>query len=159
MPVNKLCSILLIAFAALALMAAEKKPWKDASISVGDIRVHYIEAGTGDHSLVFIPGWTMTAEVWKEQIPYFASRNFRQHAAAPHAHLTHGGDIAVAVGIDHVKLAGCFGHSWRHKLAESQRPGSGRSHPEKVTSGYFMGHINLLSCGDHPDRWHRTTER
>ena len=80
---NKLCTILLIAFGALALSAAEKKPWKDALISVGDIKIHYIEAGAGDHSLVFIPGWTMTAEVWKEQIPYFASRNFRVIAMDP----------------------------------------------------------------------------
>jgi len=83
MSANKFFPILLIAFAALALTAAEKKPWKDGSISVGDIKIHYIEAGAGDHSLVFIPGWTMTAEIWKEQIPYFASRNFHVVAMDP----------------------------------------------------------------------------
>jgi pimeloyl-ACP methyl ester carboxylesterase len=82
MLINKFCFVLLIAFAALTV-AADKKPWKDGSISVGDIKVHYIEAGAGDHTLVFLPGWTMTAEVWKEQIPYFASRNFRVIAMDP----------------------------------------------------------------------------
>lgn len=83
MSINRHCFVLLIAFAALAVTAADKKPWKDGLISVGDIKIHYIEAGTGDHTLVFIPGWTMTAEIWKEQIPYFASRNFHIIAMDP----------------------------------------------------------------------------
>ena len=49
----------------------------------GDIKIHYLEAGTGDRILVFIPGWTMTAEVWKEQIPYFSARGFRVIALDP----------------------------------------------------------------------------
>ncbi len=77
------------AFALIVLVlcldstAKDKGPWKDANISVGDIKIHYIEAGTGDRALVFIPGWTMTAEVWKEQIPYFAARGFRVIAFDP----------------------------------------------------------------------------
>lgn len=74
---------LLITLVSFTIVAADKKPWKDGSVSVGDIKIHYIEAGTGDHSLVFIPGWTMNAEVWKEQIPYFTSRNFRIIAMDP----------------------------------------------------------------------------
>jgi microsomal epoxide hydrolase len=66
-----------------SIFAKEKGPWKDATVSVGDIKIHYIEAGTGDRNLVFIPGWTMTAEVWKEQIPYFAARGFRVVAFDP----------------------------------------------------------------------------
>jgi non-heme chloroperoxidase len=65
------------------LPAADKKPWKDANIQVGDIKIHYIEAGTGDLTILFIPGWTMNAEVWKEQILYFASRNYRVIAYDP----------------------------------------------------------------------------
>jgi len=63
--------------------AADKKPWKDSLIQVGDIKIHYIEAGTGERSLVFIPGWTMTAEVWREQIPYFSARGFHVYALDP----------------------------------------------------------------------------
>ncbi|MGD0845850.1 MAG: alpha/beta hydrolase [Geobacteraceae bacterium] len=58
-------------------------PWKDLVVEVGDIKMHYLDAGTGDRVLVFIPGWTMTAEVWKEQIPYFSSRGFRVIALDP----------------------------------------------------------------------------
>lgn len=62
---------------------AARNPWKDADIRIGDIKMHYIEAGTGDRTIVFIPGLTMTAEVWREQIPYFAGRGFRAIALDP----------------------------------------------------------------------------
>ncbi len=76
-------------FAVLALTlvlpasAAEKKPWKEANVGIGDIKIHYLEAGTGDRALVFIPGWTMNAEVWKEQITYFSARGFHVYAIDP----------------------------------------------------------------------------
>ncbi len=76
-------SMTLILIASVAAPAKEKGPWKDATVKVGDLKVHYIEAGAGDRNLVFIPGLTMTAEVWKEQIPYFASRGFRVVAFDP----------------------------------------------------------------------------
>lgn len=68
---------------ALPLPAKEKPQWKDAFVSVGDIKIHYIDAGSGDRTIVFIPGWTMTADVWREQIPYFTSRGFRVIAFDP----------------------------------------------------------------------------
>ena len=52
-------------------------------VEVGDIKMHYTDTGTGDRVLVFIPGWTMTADVWKEQIPYFSARGFRVIALDP----------------------------------------------------------------------------
>lgn len=36
------------------------------------VRLHYLEAGTGP-TLVFVPGWTMPAEVWEPQIRHFAA--------------------------------------------------------------------------------------
>ncbi len=79
-----------LGFALLALVASalyvagkEKNPWKDLNVEVGDIKVHYLEAGSGDRALVFVPGWTMTAEAWREQIPYFSSRGFRVIALDP----------------------------------------------------------------------------
>jgi len=67
---------------ALSVLAAgaEKKPWKDTTVQLGDIKMHYIEAGSGERALVFIPGWTMVAEVWREQLPYFAARGFHVYA-------------------------------------------------------------------------------
>ncbi len=64
----------------LLVPAAEKKPWKDMFIQVGDIKMHYLDAGTGDRAMVLVPGLTMDAEVWKEQIPYFAARGFHVYA-------------------------------------------------------------------------------
>jgi non-heme chloroperoxidase len=74
---------LLVWLAGSAVHGKDKGPWKDSFVEVGDIKIHYLEAGTGDRVLVFIPGWTMTAEVWKEQIPYFSARGFRVIAMDP----------------------------------------------------------------------------
>ncbi len=60
--------------------------WKDSTVKVGDIKTHYLDAGSGDRTLIFIPGWTTTAEVWKEQIPYFSARGFRVIALDPRSH-------------------------------------------------------------------------
>jgi non-heme chloroperoxidase len=82
-PVIGFVIVSLISIFARTMIAAEKKPWKDMTVQVGDVKVHYLEAGTGDRPLVFLPGWTMTAEVWREQIPYFASRGFHVFAIDP----------------------------------------------------------------------------
>jgi len=57
--------------------------WKSQKIKIGDIKVHYLEAGTGDKIIVFLTGWTMPAEVWAEQFPYFTARGFRVIAFDP----------------------------------------------------------------------------
>jgi microsomal epoxide hydrolase len=66
----------------LSLIGADK-PYKDASVQVGDIKIHYLEAGTGDRHIVFIPDLAMTADVWREQLPYFAARGFHVLAMDP----------------------------------------------------------------------------
>ncbi len=37
------------------------------------VRLHYLTAGQGP-TLVFVPGWTMPAEIWAAQIEYFSGR-------------------------------------------------------------------------------------
>ena len=74
---------LIILIVSLPGVAESDSRWKDREIKVGDIKVHYLEAGTGDRIIVFITGWTMTAEVWQEQIPYFTARGFRVIAYDP----------------------------------------------------------------------------
>lgn len=64
-------------------LAGADKTWKDATAKIGDITTHYIEAGTGDRNLLFVPGLMMTAEIWKEQVPYFAARGFHVYAIDP----------------------------------------------------------------------------
>ena len=76
-------SFLVLLIAALAVTSGAKGPWSDKYLQVGDIKIHYLEAGQGDRILVFIPGWIMPAEVWKEQIPYFSARGFRVIALDP----------------------------------------------------------------------------
>ncbi len=77
--------ILLWILSGMCALGKEKdKPlWKDASVEVGDIKMHYLDTGTGDRVLVLIPGWTMTTDIWKEQIPYFSTRGFRVIALDP----------------------------------------------------------------------------
>jgi microsomal epoxide hydrolase len=72
----------LILWSASSLTGAEKT-WKDVSVQVGDIKTHYLESGSGDRHLIFLPGLAMIAEVWQEQIPYFASRGFHVIAIDP----------------------------------------------------------------------------
>ncbi len=45
------------------------------------VRLHYLEAGSGP-AMVFIPGWTMPAEIWEPQIRHFA-RSHRVVALDP----------------------------------------------------------------------------
>ena len=45
------------------------------------VRLHYLEAGTGP-AIVFVPGWTMPAEIWEPQLRYF-SKSFRVIAFDP----------------------------------------------------------------------------
>ncbi|PYX48955.1 MAG: hypothetical protein DMG79_10495, partial [Acidobacteria bacterium] len=37
------------------------------------IRIHYLEAGSGQ-PIVFIPGWTMPAWIWQKQIDEFSKK-------------------------------------------------------------------------------------
>jgi non-heme chloroperoxidase len=39
------------------------------------VRLHYLEAGPStDHTIIFVPGWTMPAWIWGQQIQAFAQR-------------------------------------------------------------------------------------
>lgn len=83
---------------------AEKKPWKDMYLKIGDMKLHYLEAGTGNKHMILIPGWTMVAEIWKEQIPYFASRGFHVLAIDPRSQgettKTDGGNTIYQLAAD-----------------------------------------------------------
>jgi non-heme chloroperoxidase len=45
------------------------------------VKLHYLESGAGP-TILFVPGWTMPAEIWQPQIDYF-SRNYRVVAIDP----------------------------------------------------------------------------
>jgi non-heme chloroperoxidase len=55
---------------------------KDSSFTTSDgVRLHYLESGAGP-TILFVPGWTMPAEIWQPQIEYF-SRNYHVVALDP----------------------------------------------------------------------------
>src|SRR3989449_48241 len=44
------------------------------------IKIHYIEAGPAENvasspAILFVPGWTMPADIWEYQIRYFSKRH------------------------------------------------------------------------------------
>ena len=61
--------------------AAAQTPASKFFTTSDRVRIHYLEAGKGP-VLVFIPGWTMPAEIWENQIAYFA-KNYRVIAIDP----------------------------------------------------------------------------
>ncbi len=51
------------------------KGCKESEFLTSDsVRLHYLISGKGD-PLIFIPGWTMPAEIWENQIKYFSKTN------------------------------------------------------------------------------------
>lgn len=65
--------LLTAVLAAAPVRAAEAAPAvKDAFLTLTDgAKIHYLEAGQGP-AMVFIPGWTMAADIWESQIAYFS---------------------------------------------------------------------------------------
>ena len=45
------------------------------------VKLHYLESGAGP-TILFVPGWTMPANIWQPQIEYF-SRNYHVVAIDP----------------------------------------------------------------------------
>lgn len=94
-----------------------------------DLTIHYETAGHGDIAVVFIPGWTMTTEVFVHQLKHFeGSERFRAIAYDPrgqgyssktvegHTYQQHGRDLAAlleALELDQVILAG-----WSYGVTE-----------------------------------------
>jgi non-heme chloroperoxidase len=55
---------------------------KDASFLTSDgVKIRYLESGTGP-TILFVPGWTMPAEIWQPQMEYF-NKNYRVVAVDP----------------------------------------------------------------------------
>jgi non-heme chloroperoxidase len=49
--------------------AAAPNPIQDGFFTTSDhVRLHYLEAGRGGQTLLFIPGWLLPAEIWKSQL-------------------------------------------------------------------------------------------
>ncbi len=86
------------------------------------LHVHYQEAGKGSKSILFVPGWTMTSDVFCRQLEFFAdSTDYRFITFDPRSHgqttkttvgnhyEQHGADLAefiAALGLEQVVLCG-----------------------------------------------------
>jgi non-heme chloroperoxidase len=70
-------------FAANAVFAEEEEEFVEQRVveAQDGTKIHCLEKGVG-RSVLFIPGWTMPAEIWAPQINYFAS-SFRVIAMDP----------------------------------------------------------------------------
>jgi non-heme chloroperoxidase len=64
----------------VALLSATESAWGQAEprsrsfLTSDGVALHYLEAGSGP-TLVFVPGWTMPAEIWEPQLRHFATTN------------------------------------------------------------------------------------
>lgn len=68
---KRIAVLAFVVYLAGATATAQAAP-KSAYFTTSDhVRIHYLEAGKGP-ALVFIPGWTMPADIWENQIAHFA---------------------------------------------------------------------------------------
>jgi len=71
-------TVMLATMLALTCMLAPRATRAQAEFRSGHfmtsdgVELHYLEAGSGP-TLVFVPGWTMPAEIWEPQLRHFAS--------------------------------------------------------------------------------------
>lgn len=77
MHLRKLTVLILLLYAAVA--SAQTK--SGFFTTTDGVRIHYLEAGKGP-ALVLIPGWTMPADIWENQMAYFA-KNYQVVAIEP----------------------------------------------------------------------------
>lgn len=94
-----------------------------------ELTIHYEQAGSGDISIIFIPGWTMSTEVFEHQLKHFeGSTKFTAIAYDPrgqgdsskpmegHTYQQHGRDLAALMeklNLENVILAG-----WSYGVTE-----------------------------------------
>ncbi|HKQ31334.1 MAG TPA: alpha/beta hydrolase [Burkholderiales bacterium] len=79
---------IVILFAGLSMVSTAIAARNDAVDRYFDAsdgaRLHYLEAGQGS-AIVFVPGWTMPAEIWQPQLAHF-SKKYRVIAFDPRGH-------------------------------------------------------------------------
>jgi non-heme chloroperoxidase len=84
--VSRQITALLLAYSAAAAHSSSAQENKGVTPKSGfvttpdAIKIHYLEAGpakdvTNSPAILFIPGWTMPADIWEFQIRYFSKRH------------------------------------------------------------------------------------
>ena len=106
-----------------------------------DLRLHYEQAGSGERTILLIPGWTMSTRVFEHQLVCFeASTEFRcvtfdpraqglsSKTAGGHYYEQHGRDLHAlieALGLDRIVLGG-WSFGTLAALAYIEQFGAGR---------------------------------
>jgi non-heme chloroperoxidase len=74
-----LCFLTLASLAVAGAPARAVAPVGDSVPTVGEVRIHYLEAGRADarHTLLLIPGWLTSSSIWSKQLDYFSARGYR----------------------------------------------------------------------------------
>ncbi len=128
----------LLAWCALCLSAghaqgAGEGTTKSGFVTTSDgVRIHYLEAGlqspaTKSPALLFVPGWTMPAEIWEKQMAYFSksrrvvamdprSQGLSSQTTEGHYPEARARDIKAVV--DELKLAPVVLVGWSMGVAE-----------------------------------------
>ncbi len=115
-----LATVLTLACAEVAQDTGDQADIRSGYFRTSDgVALHYLEAGSGP-TLVFVPGWTMPAEIWEPQLQHFASTH-RVVALDPRGHgrsdkPTHGyhplrrsldiGELLAHIGSEPAVVAG-----------------------------------------------------
>jgi len=88
------CVVLLVLLCVARTAAG--KPATGFTKGADRVRIHYLESGRSDASrtLLFIPGWRVSATVWSRQLEYFAAHGFRVVAIDSRSQ----GESSIAVG-------------------------------------------------------------
>jgi microsomal epoxide hydrolase len=75
--VNVLGSFFLIALAAAA--PAHASPREAFTDGADGVHIHYLEAGStrAARSVLFVPGWRVSAKIWTRQLDFFVAKGFR----------------------------------------------------------------------------------
>lgn len=66
--------------ALLVMSTRSEAATQTGSVDIGDhARIHYLQAGqeNATRTLLFIPGWTISASIWSKQVAYFEARGYR----------------------------------------------------------------------------------
>lgn len=123
----KTLNFLLVIFASFGLLATQVKA-EEVKIDE-NLTIYYEQAGKGDTTIIFIPGWMMSTEVFEHQLAHFKnSTQYRVLTFDPrgqgksskpvegHTYQQHARDLAQLIeklGLEHVILAG-----WSYGVTE-----------------------------------------
>ena len=104
-----------------------------------ELTIYYEQSGDGDITIIFIPGWMMSTDVFVHQLDHFkGSTKFRAIAYDPrgqgrsskpmegHTYQQHGRDLAAFM--EKLKLEKVILAGWSYGVTEQLGAGDSRSH-------------------------------